>query len=79
MTLRARDVLDPAKTRRAEMIRVAINDNVIYAIWRVPTSEGPREERVEVGPALTTNLFGRVAFNTMLDNIATDTENRIRT
>lgn len=77
MSLRNRDIIDPSATRTAQMVRVAITDDTIYAIWRVPKSTGPDEQRVECSPALVANLFGRVAFNTLLDNIATDTQNRI--
>lgn len=61
------------------MVRVAITDDGIFAMWRVPTPNGIEEQRVEVGAALRNNLFGRVAFQTMLDNIATDTQDRIKT
>lgn len=77
MSLRHRDVQDPAAVRRAEMVRVAIVKDAIYCVWRVPRKNGPEEQRIEVSAALRNNLFGRVAFQTMLDNLATDTEGRI--
>lgn len=77
MSLRDAVVQDPAANIALEMTRVAVTDEGLFAIWRVRGRTGVTEKRVEVSQPLANNILGRVAFQTMLDNIAADTQGRV--
>jgi hypothetical protein len=77
MSLRNVVVPDPAANTTLEMVRVAVTDEGIFAVWKIRGRQGVDEKRVEVGQPLAGNILGRVAFNNMLDQIAADTQGRV--
>lgn len=78
MSLREVAVTNPATETRRKMRRVVISQEAIETHWIVQQPDGTRvEHRVEVSPAAKANIFGRAAFQSIIDAIRDDTINRV--
>lgn len=79
MALRSRDTTPPSPTTRTHrMVRLTVTDDgALFAAWVVMLPGGRRAERsVGVTPALAQQIVSRPAFQTMLDQIESDTFGR---